>query len=166
MGAPQKYVLQDLLQVRRLREDAAAKKWAKQKEIVAELEKQLAVRRQELADYQAWRERREEEMFQEVVNQQIHHNDLNKLRFRIQKLRDEESGYRSRVLESENQLQSAKEQLEEDRSQYLAAYHQRDKLDEHKARWNQAAARERELAEEKEVEDFKNRMASLAAEGA
>jgi hypothetical protein len=164
MGAPQKYALQDLLQVRRLREDNAAMQWARQKDVVAAVQTTLSRRRQELADYQAWRVRREEEMFREVVNQKIHPHDLDKLRFRIQKLRDEEISHQSGVLETENQIQVEKQKLEENRKQYYAAFHRRDKLDEHKALWTRAATREREMNDEKEVEDFKNHMASQFVE--
>lgn len=165
MEVAQQYELQDLLQVRLLREDAAARELANQKTVVENVEKQLQRHRQELTDYQTWRVRREEELFEEIVNQRIHHKELEKLRFRIQQLRDEESRYQANVLESEARLQTEKQKLEEVRQQYFKAYHQRDKLDEHKALWTRAARQQREWAEEKEVEDFKNRMASLATEG-
>lgn len=151
----QNYELQDLLQVRRLREDAAAREWAQQKVTVANAEAELARVRRELSDYQAWRIRREAEMFEEVMNQPVRPKELDDLRFRIQKLRDKESTYASRVIESEEQLRGEQEKLEEDRQAYFSALRNREKLDEHKALWKCDAEKLREELEERETEDFK-----------
>lgn len=166
MTFKKKYVLQDLLNVRKLREDAAAKEWGRQKEVVAAAEVELAQRRKELEEYKTWRVQRENELFEEILDQTIQFKDLEDLRFRIQKLRDDESNYESRLIEAEERLRNEQQKLEEAREHYYEAYRQRDKLDEHKAMWVREAAKEQEVWEEKEMEDFKTRMQLLVADGA
>lgn len=165
MASPQKYMLQDLLNVRLSREETAAKALARQKEVVAAVEKELARQRNKLREYKKWRAEQENELFAEIINQIIHSKDLEDLRFRIQRLRDDQAKLESQVLETANRLESEKQVLVESKQQYYDAYRQRDKLEEHKSAWIREAAREQEFQEEKEIEDFRNRSGLPAYEG-
>lgn len=164
MAPAQKYLLQDLLNVRLLREDTAAKQWAVQKELVAKVERQLEKRRSELETYQRWRVQREVELYQQILEKKIHPKDLEALRFRIQKLRDEEHEYESRTLDTANQLQEEQARLATAKESYLNAYQQRSKLDEHKDLWVQEMQREKQFLEEKEIEDHRVIASPLFAE--
>lgn len=164
MAAKPTYILEDMLGVRRLREDAATKQLVKQKEIVAMAERCLEQRQQDLDSYGVWRVRRESELFDEIIDHTISSHDLEDLRFRVQKLRDKESTLRSEVIEAEEKLKTATQDLERARQRYSEAYRERGKLDEHRAAWMQEASREQELREEKEAEDFKVRSELLICE--
>lgn len=161
-----KYVLEDLLQVRRLREEAAARQVAQRKANIERLSGRVTQLQTDLAEYRNWKAAREEELFAEVKKRAIHRKDLDKFHSRVQKLREKEREYEANIVDAENQLRAEQEALVEDRAQYLAAHRNRDKLDEHKRGWLANARKLVEIAEEKEVEDFRNRQLDLLESGA
>ena len=165
MAAGLKYELEDLLRVRLLREDAAARQMARRKAVLAELYNELETRKRELAEFQRWRQRREAELYAAIMEQEIHPRELDKLHHRLQKLRADENSHQAKVTETTERIQKEEQALEVDRQEYFKAYRNRDKLDQHKSLWIRDARKAQELAEEKESEDFKNRLGSLAATG-
>ena len=165
MADTAKYVLEDLLRVRRVREDAAARQMAQRKATLVELNNELEIRKRELAEYQRWRLHREAELYAELLEQAIHRRDLDTLHHRLQKLRADENSCQARVTEMSERIQKEEEALEVDRQEYFKAYRSRDKLDQHKSLWIRDARKAQELADEKESEDFKNRLGSFAAAG-
>lgn len=166
MVGNKKYILQDLLNVRLMREEKAAEAWANQKEVVAAVEKELELQRRKLEDYKKWRVQRENELFEEIINQTIHSKDLEDLRFRIQCLRDDQGKLESQVLETVKRLEQERQTLAETKQHYFEAFQQREKIEEHKTAWTMEAARESEFREEKEIEDFRTRVGLMAVEGA
>ena len=163
--ATHKYVLQDLLNIRKNREDQAATEWARQKERVSIAVHALERQRRELEDYKVQRAKREEELFNKVLKQLVRSRELEDLRFRVNALRDKENDYLARVIEAQEKVKSEQAKLEEDYQRYREMYRQREKLDEHKVLWKQQRAGDQEFAEERENEDFKNRAPLLAVEG-
>lgn len=165
MPAIKRYILEDLLNVRRLREDDATRRLTQCQQAVEDAQRDLEQRQQQLADYKTWRIRRENELFGEIIDRTVHTRDLEDLRFRLQKLRDDEGDYEAREIEAQKQLHTAQEDLELARDQYHEAWRERDKLDQHKVTWLQEQRRQQEIYEEKETEDFKCRAGFAALEG-
>src|SRR5690606_14716604 len=96
-----KYPLEDLLRVRRFREDERANELTRRRKAVAEAEEQLERRKQELRDYVDWRIRREKELYDEVLRQEIAVKQLDDLKLNIQILRENELAYQERIKQAE-----------------------------------------------------------------
>ena len=152
-----KYVLEDLLRVRRLREDTAASALARQRRRADEAERHVAQCKKELIEYVQWRIGREEAIYQEIMQQMIHRRDLDDLKSQIQVLRSNELPYKEKVLEAEKALAEVRKALEQAHAAHRLAMKKREKLDEHKKIWMEQAAKEEEYSAEKELEDFRTR---------
>lgn len=158
------YILEDLLRVRKFREDAAAAEMTRCRKLVAEAEELVGQRKKELKEYVQWRLQREEEMYQEVMQKSIHLNDLEDLKTNIQILRDDELKYEERIITAEKQLGEARQRLEQARAAYRQAVKNREKLEEHKALWLEEEQKAAEAQAEKEAEDIPFKSGSLVAE--
>lgn len=152
-----KYPLDDLLRVRKFREDERASELTARRKAVAEAEELLQRRRQELKDYVAWRIRREQELYDEVLRQQIAVKQLDDLKINIQILRENELAYQDRIKQAEKDLEAARQALAAAQAAYQKAVRDSNKIEEHKQWWAQEAAQEAEAYQEKELEDFRVR---------
>lgn len=152
-----KYPLEDLLRVRNFREDNAANELTKRRREVEQAEELVQQRKQELADYIQWRIKREEELYNQVMQKPVQLKDLDDLKQDIQLLREKEHLYEDRIREAEKALADARQALEDAHAQYQAAVRDRQKIDEHKDLWAQETAKINEANAEKELEDFRVR---------
>lgn len=152
-----KYPLEDLLRVRRFREDERANELTRRRKAVAEAEEQLERRKQELRDYVDWRIRREKELYDEVLRQEIAVKQLDDLKLNIQILRENELAYQERIKQVEKDLEETRQALAAAQAAYQKAVRDSNKIEEHKAWWAQEAAKEAEAYQEKELEDFRVR---------
>lgn len=152
-----KYPLEELLRVRRLREDDATNELTRRRREVEQAERMLEQRQRELEEYTAWRIQREAELYEQVIGKQVPLKALDDLKKDIQILRDQEITYQERILAAEKALAEAKARLVEAQAAYQATRKDRQKIDEHKGIWAAEAAREYEAGQELELEDFKVR---------
>jgi type III secretion protein O len=158
------YILEDLLRVRKFREDAAAAELTRCRKLVAEAEEQVELRKRELQEYVQWRLKREEEMYREVMQKPIHLNDLEDLKVSIQILRDDELKYEERIITAEKQLNEARQELEQAQAAYRQAVKDREKLEEHKEMWLEEEQKLQEAQAEKEIEDIPFKSGALTLE--
>jgi type III secretion protein O len=158
-----KYVLQPLLTVRRFREDAAANATIAQRGKVAAAEAELAKRRAALAEYDAWRIRREEELWQSIIGRQVQNKDIDNLKLDLQIVWAGQVERQEAVFEGEKSLEEAREKLAEAIVAHRKAMRSREKLDMHKDMWRDAKLKEAEYAADIELEDFKVRKPIVAA---
>ncbi len=152
---PPRYPLQDLLRVRRFREDNASAELTAQRKRVVEAEELVEQRKKEVVDFHAWRLRREDELYAEIVKQQVHRNDLDDLRAKIEGLRAEELAKEEQARQAETALTTARELLVKRHAAWMQATRDREKISEHREQWMQEEARESENHAEKELEDFR-----------
>jgi exonuclease VII small subunit len=149
--------LKDLLRIRHMREDAAASQCTSERKRVAAAEESLQSRQKAAADFHAWRLRREDELYAEVVRQPVHRGDLDELRSHIDHLRAEELALEAQVHEAEKHLKECQDALAKAHLAWQQAIRDREKISEHREQWVQEEARERETLAEKELEDFRVR---------
>lgn len=154
---PAKYPLQDLLRVRLFREDAAQAEVTTARRKVEDAEQQILLREQELADYVQLRERREQEIYDEVFQQEVQVRDLDDLKMKIQILRYRQSTFEDAVTQAKRDLVAAQQTLEAAVAAHATAAKERRKIDEHKGIWAQEEAKRCEAEAEKELEDFRVR---------
>ena len=152
-----KYPLEDLLRVRNFREDNAANELTRRRREVEQAEQLVQQRKKELEEYIQWRIKREEELYQEVMQKPVQLKDLDDLKQDIQLLREKEHLYEDRIREAEKALADARQALDDAHAQYQAAVRDRQKIDEHKDLWAQETAKINEANAEKELEDFRVR---------
>lgn len=158
-----KYLLQPLLTVRVFREDAAANAMIAQRRRVAAAEVELERRRQDLADYAAWRIIREEEIWNSVIGKEVLNKDLDELKLDLQIVWAGQVERQEAVFIGEKTLEEERAKLVEAVSAHRRAMRSREKLDIHKDMWRTTVLKEAEYAAELELEDFKVRKAEAAA---
>lgn len=150
-----RYLLQDLLNVRQLREDAAHDLVMASRRVLEQAEQEVVRRKQELVDYTAWRIQREAELYDQIINHQVQLRNLDDLKIDIQLLREKESLYEQRILEAQKGVEDARNSLHKAEADFRQASKDKRKLEEHKDMWVQDLAKEAEVAADKETEDFK-----------
>ena len=150
-----RYLLQDLLNVRGRREDAAHDRVMASRKLLEQAELEVVRRKQERVDYIAWRIQREEELYQQIMNHLVQIRNLDDLKIDIQLLREKESVYEQRILEAEKGVADAKDALHNAEAELRKASRDKRKLEEHKDMWTQELAKEAEMGADKETEDFR-----------
>ena len=154
-----KYPLADLLRVRLFREDAAQAEVTAARRTLETAEQTLAARQQELTGYIEYRKRREAELYDEIMNQQIQMRDLDDLKSHISQLQHTQGQFEDNVTQAKQDVRTANAALEEAQAAYSLAVKERQKIDEHKAIWAQEETQRCEAELEKEMEDFRVRKA-------
>ncbi|MEM7475297.1 MAG: YscO family type III secretion system apparatus protein [Planctomycetota bacterium] len=154
---PEKYPLRDLEKVRRIREENAASEVLKAKNGVLTAQEEVLRCEKEVESYHDWRLNREEELYQEIVDQQIQLKELDGLKIQIQLLRDKELMLHRKVEEAKKKLEDAKQHLLDAQDSHRQASRDLEKIEKHKEEWAQEAAKEAESNLEKEMEDFRVR---------
>ena len=149
-----RYVLEDLVRIRRLREDRAQREVVKRRHDVEKAFQLLVERKQQLSDYTGWRLEKEELLYGRVRNKVISLKDLDDLRAEVSFMRDQEAALAKAVQDAEAELRTAREGLERAKADYHLAVKESRKIDEHKTLWVAETNKEEEQAAEKEMEDF------------
>lgn len=152
-----KYPLEDLLRVRQFREDSAAAEVTARRSALERAEEALEDARRELAEYADWRVKREEEMYQELMQKTVQKSAFDDLKLNIDRLRTREVSLEENCFEKEKAIEAATVALDEAQASYQLTVRDRQKIDEHKDHWAQEMAREVEYNQEKELEDFRVR---------
>ena len=149
-----KYPLEDLLRVRKFREDAAANQLTHCRRAVEAAVRLVEERKRALKEYTEWRIQREAELYQEVLKQEVQLRALDDLKLKILELREREFAYQKQIHDAEQELQKAKAALEQAHRDYQEALRNTEKIDEHKGIWTEEMQKLIEELEEKELEDF------------
>ena len=153
-----KYPLEDLLRVRRFREEAAATEAMLRRRAVVEAEEDLQSRKRELEEYTHWRIRREAELYDQILGQQIQMKELDDLKLNVQILRAREDAYREQILTAKKTLADAETALTQATALHQTTVKDRQKIDEHRRMWQGEMEREAEARQEIELEDFRVRL--------
>src|SRR5262245_47036497 len=122
-----RYPLHDLLRVRQYREDNASQAVTQRRKQVAEAEEAVRQRTKEAEEFHEWRLKREDELYEELMNQQVHRQDIDDLKLKIEGLRAEEVAKREKILEAERHLEGARKALQDAQAAYVAAQRSRQK---------------------------------------
>jgi type III secretion protein O len=149
-----KYVLEELRRVREFRETSAANDVMVRKNLLDEAALKVDLKAKELADYHAWRPERERELFEEIKNRKVELKSLDDLKLNIAQLREKEAALENELIESERDLDAAKEALDEAKKIFRAATLEKNKIEEHKKVWVSETAKEMERFQDLEMEEF------------
>lgn len=149
-----RYPLARLHDVRKHAEEEAALAVGRCTMALEQARADLVRREDELAQYIKWRIKEEALRFEKIRNTEISLAQVERYKQDILTLRGNEVQYEERILQAKRHIKECEEQLDTARLEHVTAIRERRKFDEHQARWLEEDRRERERAEELELEDF------------
>lgn len=149
-----KYELEDLLRVRHIRKDRAAKELKDAKELLVQAEQAVAKAKQELEDYKVFVKNETVRLYNEIMNKTIHRNDIDSLNFMIKELHSRIFEYERRVESAIAECDKAKENVENKREALRQAERNIDKIQTLKDRWIEEMKFEEERKMDAEAEDL------------
>ncbi len=150
-------MLNDLLKIKRLREEDAIAALAKAQ---AFLERQIVTRDKkcrEEDEYKVWRLSEEDRLYDEIYGKNVALKTLEELREQIGLLRQKELQLHEAYLQAEKDVAAAQSALEEAQRRRLETYKEMTKYEEYNQIIVDEEKRETERKEEIELEDFASR---------
>jgi hypothetical protein len=149
------YLLEGLLHLRRTREERALRELAQARAQMAAAAAALAVARDELARYHAWRPLEEARQWELILGQEIRRQDLDAHKGRLQTLADGEVERGHGVQQAEKTWSATRDVCEQKRQLHVRATRNVQKLEEHKKLELAQQAKETERLLETELEDIR-----------
>jgi hypothetical protein len=152
-----KYPLQDLLRIRAMREDRAARLVARERQALAAAASETRHREEILDNFVRQRPEEEEAQFRRVARRSVRMLDVDEFRAGIEALQARQTDLaddaeHAKLEQAEAQKRSV--QAEADHRRRVAEL---DRLDQHKERWDEEQALELMVREERELEDLTSR---------
>jgi Type III secretion protein YscO. len=150
-------VLRQVLDVKNYREANSASAVRQAQYRVEEATRAVSAARREVEEYRTWRVRREQELYDSIIDQHIKLRDLDELKEHIGLLREKEQALHQRVATAEGERKKAVEALEAARQNHRLTLKEKEKIqilwDKERDRRAAAAAH----TEESELEEFRVR---------
>lgn len=147
-------MLDDLLTVKRRREDRAMAAVAEAKRSLERQQQLLETKSRELADYQAWRKEEAERLFEAVRHQQVARNRLERYRQDVALLQQRELQLQKELAAQERTVEAAEADLSRARAQRQEAHKEVVKFEEYQKQTSEEQALEAVRKEEAELEDI------------
>lgn len=148
------YLLQDLLDIRVLREDEAGQRVLREKSHVEQAHRAVEQRTKELSEYIQWRIEKEDAIYTSVIRKPIHLRQLEELRTDISALRENELVKQQKIIEAETALEKARTVLADAHAAQQAAARDLRKIEEHRDIWYEEWFKEQNLIIDREMEDL------------
>jgi hypothetical protein len=155
-----KYPLQDLLRIRSMREDRAARLVARERQALAAARSETGRREQLLASFVRGRPEEEEDLFRCVARRSVRMLDLDEFRAGIEALQARETELAHDVENAQLEQAEAHKRSEQAEADHHRRLAELDRLNEHKERWEGEQALEMITREERELEDHTSRSAA------
>ena len=155
------YRLEPLLNIRVMREDRASGELTAAKQAVRKAEESVASRKRELADYERTKEERRDRIYDAIMGHSVSREQIDLANEGVARIDEEGALKLDNVRRAESELAQREAAADEARAVFVAASKNRMKIDEHKAIWLEADAKEQEFRAEGELEDFTGRKQNL-----
>ena len=152
-------LLDELLHVKRLREDEAIKVMKEKQLQLEQCQKILDTKIADHDDYVVWRKKEEKRLYQEVLDKEVHAYNLNIMRDQIKFFREKQQQLKEEIEKARTAVTDATEHLEEARQARMEAYKTVKKYEEYRDIMQTIENRETEKREELEAEEFNIRPA-------
>lgn len=149
-----RYVLQDLLNIRELRDDEANQNLLREKNRLDQTLRDLEERKRELEEYIRWRIEKENGIYAALMKQRISSRHLAEVRMQITILREGDLVKQQKILEAEKAVEQAKEAVEKARVARNAALRDLQKIEEHRDLWLEEWNKEQNLLLDRELEEL------------
>jgi hypothetical protein len=149
-----KYPLEDLLRIRAMREDRAARLVARERQVLAAAENETRRREEILDNFVRERPEEEEALFRPVARRSVRMLDVDEFRAGIEALQARQTDLASDVEHAKLEQAEAQKRSVEAEADHRRRLGELDRLDQHKERWEEEQALELMVREERELEDL------------
>ena len=155
------YALQSLLRIRLLREDRASGELTVARQAVAAAQATLDERIHELEEFNQTRENRRDRIYETIIGHAVTREQLDLAQEGVARIDEEGVLKADNVIRAKSDLHTREEEAKVAHANFVIASKDRMKIDEHKANWVLADAKEQEHRTEIELEDFTGRKQNL-----
>lgn len=155
------YLLQPLLNIRKMRENRASSELVAARQAVQTAEKDVEKRKREFDEFERTKEERRDRIWDAIAGRAVSREQIDLANEGIARI-DEESALRlDGVHRAESELKRRIDAADAARTVFVAATKNRMKIDEHKADWLALDAKEQNARAEGELEDFTGRKQNI-----
>lgn len=148
------YDLEELLNIRNHREEAALNRLLCDKE---EFEKALQQRKEiarQLVAYSKWRKTEEQRLFEELTLRQRNICEIENYNQSIDHLKEKQHSLINQLTQAQHKISQIEANLKESKKQYARCCRKKRKLEEHKKIWIEENRRKNDRLAEKELEEL------------
>ena len=151
------YALQSMLRIREVREDKAQTALAGARRVRFEAERTKEERVRDFARFEETKDSRRDAIFDTVMNKVVSLEKLDLAEEGVARIDEEGVLLRDNVHQAEAVVREKLKLEDEAHGVYLAAMKNRQKIEEHRAMWEEEDRKDREYRAEMELEDFTGR---------
>lgn len=146
--------LNDLLHVKRIREDEAIKAMKERQLKLEQCRKIVDAKIVEHDDYAEWRKGEEKRLYREILNKAVHAYNLNIMRDQITSFQEKQQQLKEEIEKARTAVNEATKHLAEARQTRMEAYRTVKKYEEYRNIMQTLEDRKEERREELEAEEF------------
>lgn len=150
-----RYPLQDLVTVRRIREDAAKRAVSQARNDLAAARRRVEEAREACERFRVWRIEEEKRSFERIERRDISLERLEEQKQEVRVLRDQQGEHERAILDAEAEVVACERRLAERTSEHRTAQKDLEKLEEHRQIWSDEQAGILARKEEDEMDDFR-----------
>ncbi|MBC6413688.1 MAG: YscO family type III secretion system apparatus protein [Chromatiales bacterium] len=147
-------LIDELLRVKRIREDAAIQAMNEKQLQLEQCRKDLERKVIKHDHYIEWRKAEEQRLYAEVLNKTVHAYNLNTMRDQITSFQEKQQKLKEEIEQAEAAVTDANERLAEAKEARMDAYKTTQKYEEYKNIIATTENKEKERREELEAEEF------------
>lgn len=149
-----KYILEEMLRVRKFRKDVAEKNLKQAQVLVVEAENNVAKAEKALEDFKVFMEKESERLYQKIMMQKVKKGAVDELHYAIKILKNKLITHEQALETEKSNLEKAKKNLEEKKIELQDASKNVEKIESHKEEWIKEANKIDEMVADKELEEF------------
>ena len=149
-----KYILEEMLRVRKFRKDVAEKNLKQAQVLVSEAENNVAKAEKALEDFKVFMEKESERLYQKIMMQKVKKGAVDELHYAIKILKNKLITHEQALETEKSNLEKAKKNLEEKKVELQDASKNVEKIESHKEEWIKEANKIDEMVADKELEEF------------
>lgn len=149
-----KYILEEMLRVRKFRKDVAEKNLKHAQALVEEAENNVAKAKTTLEHFKVFMEKESERLYQKIMMQKVKKGAVDELHYAIKILKNKLITHEQALESEKTNLEKAKKNLEEKKIQLQDASKNVEKIESHKEEWVKEANKIEEMMADKELEEF------------
>lgn len=147
-------MLHDLLRIKRIREssaqDAVKKVHYRLEQAVIEVDQ----KKEELINYKDWRSQEERNLYDKIINANVHQHDLDFLKQRIASMREHDLVLEEAIRKAQSHVEEVRAELSEAQAALKLAMQAVQKFEEFTKVLDEEEAKKKAYKEEQELEEF------------
>ena len=147
-------MLHELLRIKNIRVQAAETEVRKCQNRVEAARQEVKNKQKEFEEYVEWRVQEEKQLYDNIINMEIHQNDLDHLKQKIALLREKDVSLEQAVAEAKKKAEVEEQALAEAHEKHAKAMQAVHKFEEFTKVQDEEAKKEAERLEDLELEEF------------